>query len=190
MAQKQSSLGDRYAEIAVILITAVALLAGWFYKTSVENSSLPFSAEGVTAEAPKGWLQAQPSGDTLFHAIDLGSSGYGTNYTIRKLPVAEGAVASDVVTLLSLEYGRGLIAFRVLDQQEVSVFGRNAFEMNYVFIESHPDLTHSQFPSVVRGTDYIFANGDHVIVISFRADEKNYDLDLGRFHRFLQSIQF
>lgn len=190
MATKQASLGDRFAEITVVVVTAVALIAGWFYKSGVENASLPFSAEGITAQAPKGWLQSSPSGDMLLKTVDINSSGFGATYTIRKVAVGEGATGSEVASLVSLGYAQDLLAFRILDQREVTVYGRNAFEISYVFVESNPDLTHNEIPSVVRGTDYIFMNGDHAVVVSFQAEEDKYELDLDRFHLFLRSIDF
>ena len=39
MENQKVSLGDRYAEITVVILTVIALIAGWFYKSSVENSS-------------------------------------------------------------------------------------------------------------------------------------------------------
>ena len=62
--------------------------------------------------------------------------------------------------------------------------------ISYVFVESNPDVTHASVPSVVRGTDFVYLNGDRAIVVSFQADEKNYELDLGRFYLFLESIKF
>lgn len=190
MANKQASLGDRYAEITVVLVTILALAVGWFYKSSVENASLAFSADGISAQAPKGWLQSEPSGDVLFRTTDINSNGFGAVYTIRKIAITSEATASEVAGLVSLDLAQDLLAFRILDQREVTVYGRDAFEINYVFVESNPDLTHTEIPSVVRGADYVFLNGDHAIVVSFQADENNYDLDLTRFHLFLQSLSF
>lgn len=190
MATKQSSLGDRYAEITVILVTIIALVAGWFYKSGVENASVPFSMDGISADAPKGWLQSSPEGDVLLRTTDINAQGFGATYTLRKIAISEEATASEISSRVSLEYAQNLIAFRILDQREVTVYGREAFEVDYVFVESNPDLTHTEFPSVVRGTDYVFLNGDHAVVVSFQADEKTYDLDLNRFHLFLQSLNY
>jgi len=190
MENKKVSLGDRYAEIAVILITVIALIAGWFYKSSVENSSVPFNVESISAQAPKGWLQSGPSGDELLRTTDRSSSGFNTTYILRDMPLAAGATASQVANLLTLSHGQDLLAFRLLDQRDVTVYGKAAYELSYVYVESNPNLTHKNIPSVVRGMDYIFMNGNSAVVGSFWADEKNYDLDLGRFHLFLQSITY
>ena len=190
MENKKISLGDRYAEITVIIVTIIALLAGWFYKSSVENSSIPFNVEGITAQAPKGWLQSEPSGDELLRTTDRSSSGFSTTYILRKVPLAADTSAAQVSSLLTLGYGQELLAFRVLDQSDVTVFDKAAYEISYVFVESNPDLTHKNIPSVVRGADYIFINGNYAVVVSFWADEKNYDLDLNRFHTFLESISY
>lgn len=190
MATKQPSLGDRYAEITVVLVTIIALAAGWFYKSGVENASVPFSAGGISAQAPKGWIQSSASGDELLRATDFSSSGFGTTYAVRRIAIAEGVTSSEIANRVTLEHAQNLTAFRILDQREVTVYGRRAFEISYVFVESNPDVTRSQLPRVALGADYVFLNGDHAIVVSFQADEKSYDFDLNRFHRFLQSLNF
>jgi hypothetical protein len=135
-------------------------------------------------------LQSEPIGDVLLRTTDINSNGFGATYTIRKIAITQDATASEIASRVTLENAQSLIAFRILDQREVTVYGRDAFEVSYVFVESNPDLTHTEIPSVVRGTDYVFLNGDHAVVVSFQADEKNYDLDLNRFHLFLQSLTF
>src|SRR5512138_2622706 len=119
-----ASLGDRFAEITVVAITILALLIGWSLQSSVENRAFHFEAEGISAQAPTGWLQAETQGDEVLHITDLASSGFGTTYIVRKVPVASGSQASDVVTLLTLEHGQKLTAFRVLNQHEVTVYGQ------------------------------------------------------------------
>ena len=191
MANHQGSLGDRFAEITVILVTVVALAAGWFFKSSIENASVPFEAEGISAQAPKGWLNFEPSGEELFRAVDRNSSGFGTTYVIRQIAVTSEATASEVASAVSLGHAQDLLGFSMLDQQEVrDINGRNAYMLTYAFVESNPDVTHAAIPSVVRGADFIYVSGERAIVVSFQADEKNYDLDLGRFYRFLQSLNF
>jgi hypothetical protein len=184
------SLGDRYAEISVAVLTVIALLAGWFYKSAVENRSIPFESKGISAQAPSGWLQVTPKGDEVLHVIDISSNGFGTTYLVRDIPIAADTTASQMASQLSLEHGQNLTAFRVLDQREVLVYGRTAYEVSYAYVESNPDMTHAELPSVVRGMDYIFIKGDRATVATFWAEEKNFDIDLARFLRFLESLKF
>lgn len=191
MANKQSSLGDRFAEITVVIVTIVALTAGWFYKSSVENASVPFEAEGITADAPKGWLQATTGENELLRTVDINSSGFGATYTIRQIATSSEATTSEVASLVTLDHAQSLLAFKMLNQQEVTdINGRNAYMIEYVYVESNPDVTHASVPSVVRGTDFVYLDDDRAVVVSFQADEKNYERDLGRFYRFLESLQF
>lgn len=191
MANKQGSLGDRFAEITVILVTVVALAAGWFYKSSVENASVPFEAEGVSVQTPKGWLTSDSSNDELLRTVDKNSNGFGTTYVIRQIAITSEATASEVASTVALDHAQNLLGFSMLDQQEVrDANGRNAYMITYAFVESNPDVTHAAIPSVVRGADFIYVSGERAIVVSFQAGEENYDLDLGRFYRFLQSLDF
>lgn len=189
MSKRKISLGDQYAEISVIIVTIIALAVGWFYKSSIENASLPFEAQGITAETPKGWLQ-KSSDNELLHTVDINSKGFGATYVIHTVAITSEATASEVATIVALDHAQDLLAFRVLDQRAVKVYGRDAFEISYVFVESNPDLTHHDIPSVVRGVDYVFLSGERAVVVSFQADEKNFEIDFGRFERFLQSLSF
>jgi hypothetical protein len=190
MQTKIPSLGDRFAEVTVVVVTIIALLAGWFYKSSIENRSVNFEADGISAKAPAAWLQSQAQGDEVLHISDISTAGFGTTYIVRKFPVAADTTVGQLPSLLTLERGQQLTAYRVLDQQSVKVAGREAFEISYVFVESNPNLAHAQLPMVVRGVDTIFLNGDQAMVVTYWADEGNFDLDLGRFQRFLQSLKF
>lgn len=190
MQTNNPSLGDRFAEITVVVVAVIALLAGWMFKSSVENRSVSFESNGISAQAPAGWFQANIESDEVLHTTDLSADGFGTTYIVRKMPLAADTAAGQIASLLTLERGQKLTAFRVLDQQFVTVTGREAFEVSYVFVESNPDLTHAQLPLVVRGVDYIFLNGDSAVIVTYWAGESNFDLDLGRFHAFLKSLKF
>lgn len=189
MSKRKTSLGDQYAEITVIVVTIIALVAGWFYKSSIENASLPFEANGITVQTPKGWLQIS-SADELLHIIDINSKGFGATYVIDTVAITSEATTSEVATIVALEHAQKLLAFRMLDQRSVKVYGRDAYEISYVYVESNPDVTHNSIPTIVRGVDYIFLNGEQAVIVSFQADEKSFEIDFGRFERFLQSLSF
>jgi hypothetical protein len=180
----------QFAPWSVIAVTVVALLVGWLIKNSVESRSVPFEASGISAQTPQGWLKARAQGNEILHVTNPFSSGFGTTYTLQNIPVASDATVGQAASMLTLQRGQALTAFRVLDQKPVTVFGRAAYEISYVFVESNPDLTHNEIPNVVRGLDYIFMNGDHAVTATLWAEEKSYDSDLGRFHQFLNTLKF
>lgn len=183
------SLGDRYAERAVIILTLAALLAGWLYMVSVVNRTLPFEADGISASAPAGWIQSAAEGDVLVQMRQRASDGFQTEYTISQQPLSAGGL-NEVVSLLTLQHGQELMAYRVLDQQTVTVGGREAYELKYAYVESDPNVSHADLPVVIRGVDYIFLNGEKAIIVTYRASESEYGGGLAAFLRFIHSIQF
>jgi hypothetical protein len=190
LSSKTNSASHRFAEWPVIAVTVVALLAGWLIKNSVENRSVPFEASGISAQTPQGWMMTSAQGNEILHVTDPLSGGFGTTYVIENIPIASDATVNQVVSLLILERGQALTAYRVLEQKQVTVSGRAAYEISYVYVESNPNLTHKQIPNIVRGLDTIFLNGDHAIVASYWADENAFESELGRFQRFLGSLKF
>ncbi|HCC79401.1 MAG: hypothetical protein A2X25_06745 [Chloroflexi bacterium GWB2_49_20] len=184
------SLGDRFSDWAVIAIATIALLTGWFYKSSVENRSVPFEASGISAQTPQGWLMASTQGNEVLHVTDPTSGGFGTSYIVQNIPVEADSVVGQAVSLLTLQHGQALTAYRLLEQRQVTVSGKPAYELSYVFVESNPNLTHNEFPNIVRGMDYIFLTGDHAVVATYWADKQTFEDDLGRFQLFLKSLKF
>jgi hypothetical protein len=205
---KSNSTAFRFADLAVVLVTLAALLAGWLLKNSVENRSIPFESSGLRAQSPRGWLTSAPVGGEVLHVTNPFASGFGTTYSLQLVPgsldktyadpqkpdeftlVPRDATFGEVTNFLTLQHAQALSDFRLLDQKQVTVFGQPAYEIDYVYVESNPDLTHNQLPNIVRGLDYIFLNGDHAIVATYWADEKAFEADMGRFLQFLKSLEF
>jgi len=187
---KFASVSDRFAALSVLLLTLIALAAGWLFKSSVENRSVAFKSGNITAQTPAGWLLKQPGGDEVLHATDLTTSGFGTTYLIEVQAVPADEQLGQIVSLVTLERGNMLTAYRVLNQQKVVVQGHDAIEIDYVYVESAANLNHADIPAVVRGQDYVFVNNGQAVIVSYRADQSDYEADLGRFYRFLISVKY
>jgi hypothetical protein len=184
------SLGDRYAEISVIIVTIVALFFGWVLMNNVESRSAAFESNGIKAQIPSGWMTSSAKNGEILSSTDITSVGFSTTYSISTFPVAEGTKPSEAASLLTLMYGPKLTVFRVLDQEDVNVNGRDGYKLNYVYVDSDANITNSKLPVVVHGVDYIFVNGGKAIVVSYRASETNFQSDFDRFRRFLESVSF
>jgi hypothetical protein len=184
------SLGDRFAEISVPIVTALALLLGWGLKASVEARAVPFQAEGISAQVPAGWLRATGGENETLRVTDPASTGFATFYTIETRPVAAGTSAAQFTSLLTLARGQSLTAYRVLDQQPFDLNGRSGYKLTFAYVESNPDLTHTELPHVVRGVEYIFIDGERAVLVAYHAEEAAYEPDFPRFRRFLDSVSF
>lgn len=184
------SLGDRYAEIAVVVVTIVALLAGLLVKDNVTSRSVPFASFGIQAAAPADWIQSAPEGDVVLKVRERNTFAYQTNYAISKLLLSADSGRLEAVSLTTLQQAQTLNSFRILDQRTVTIGGREAYEVQYVFVESNPNITHADVPVIVLGVDYYFTTHDGALIVTYRAAQANFENGLARFHLFLESVQF
>lgn len=187
---KKPSLGDRYSDWAVIVVTLVAVLLGWLLMSNVQSRAVPFEAGGVTGQMPAGWVTDLAEAGVILHTTELGGSGFSTAYQLEVIPVASDASPADVASFYSIDRAQNLSTVRVLDQQDVTVNGQNGYKVTYAFVDADSDLTRADVPVVVRGVDYFFVAGDHAVVVTYQADEDNYEADFGRFRRFLESLNY
>jgi hypothetical protein len=184
------SLGDRYSDWAVIVVTLVAVILGWLLMSNVQSRAVPFDAGGVKGQMPAGWVTDQADKGVVLNTTELGGSGFGTTYQLEVVPVASGATPADVASLYSIKRSQNLNTVRMLDQQDVTVNGKDGFKVTYAYVDASSDLTRVDVPVVVRGADYFFVAGDHAVVATYHASEDNYTADFARFRRFLESLQY
>jgi hypothetical protein len=182
--------GDLFTQLSVILLTLIALAAGWWLKSSVENRSEAFRGGNITAQVPAGWLSFTPDGSEVLHITDRTTTGFGTTYLIEKRVVPADFELGQVVGMLTLERGKDLTGYRIMNQQEVLVKGRSAIQIDYVYVESAANLNNAVIPAVVHGLDYVFIIDGQAVIVSYRADQSVFELDQNRFYRFLNSVEF
>lgn len=187
---KKPSLGDRYSDWAVIVVTLVAVLLGWLLMSNVQSRSVPFDSGGVKGQMPAGWVTDLAEAGVVLHTSELGGSGFSTTYQLEVIPVASDVSPSDVASFYSIDRAQNLNTVRVLEQQDVTVNGQNGYKVTYAFVDADSDLTRADVPVVVRGVDYFFIAGDHAVVVTYQAGEDNYTTDFGRFRQFLKSLDY
>jgi uncharacterized integral membrane protein len=187
---KKPSLGDRYSDWAVIVVALVAVLLGWLLMSNVQSRSVAFDSGGVKGQMPAGWVTDLAEAGVVLHTTVLGGSGFSTAYQLEVVPVAGDASPADVASFYSINRAQNLNTVRVLDQQDVTVNGQNGYKVTYAFVDANSDLTRADVPVVVRGVDYFFVAGDHAVVVTYHANEDNYEADFGRFRRFLESLSY
>jgi hypothetical protein len=73
---KKPSLGDRYSDWAVIVVTLVAVLLGWLLMSNVQSRSVAFDSGGVKGQMPAGWVTDLAEVGVVLHTTELGGSGF------------------------------------------------------------------------------------------------------------------
>jgi hypothetical protein len=189
-SSSQRSLGDRYSDWAVIVVTLAAVLLGWLLMSNVQSRSVPFEAGGIKGQMPAGWVTDLAETGVVLHTSELGGSGFSTAYQLEVVPVAADASPADVASFHSIDRARNLMAVRVLDQQPISLNGQDGYKVTYAYVDANADVTRADIPVVVRGVDYFFVAGDRAVVVTYHASEDNYTADFGRFRRFLESLDY
>lgn len=188
--ENTATFGDRYMDLAVIFITIMALALGWGLKTIVQNRTISFSAEGVYARVPAGWLWRLGDSRDILSATEPDTSGFSTTYLVQAAPLAPNFTPEQFVTQLGLERGQTLTAYRVLEQGPFEFNGRTGYKIVYAYVESNPKITHRTLPTVVRGADFIFFQPTRALIVTYQAGEAAYENDFDQFRQFLLSMNF
>jgi len=171
---------DRWSSWAVVLVLAIALLAGWGVMAYAlgQREKYADGKTGLTVSYPSGWL-LKADDDLAFQAQDPGASGFRTTYQARAWPIsATEALTSSLAAALndaSLARAQEGTAYRLLDLREGEpVNGRQAMEAEYVYVVEGSDPFVQQLPVVVRGLDVAIPLGDRAFVFSLLAGEDAY----------------
>ena len=93
-------------------------------------------------------------------------------------PLCSEEVAHNAGEALSIRFRESLrvTAYRVLDvREDVSIGARVGTQVSFAFVETRPNPFLSTLPVVVRGQDYIFAQGDQALVSTLLAAEDDYE---------------
>lgn len=171
--------------IAVVLITLVALGLGLVLKNSVESQAITVnSAGGIQAKIPAGWVVQEGKGELAFNAYSP-FKPYD-RVTVFVLSGKEGIKLEDVAKERSFQLSNSLNSYRILDAQSIERKGKLGYKVRNAYI----DEKGQGLPRVIEGVDYYFASSGKVIVITWRTDASEFDYELPRFLRVLDSIKY
>lgn len=173
---------ERQSTYLVIVFTLLALVLGWWLKTSIESNTRDIEIGGVSAAVPAGWIVSDGVGDLIFRASDPAS---GQRYL---LSLAENR---DEITLEDFAASRGSIralvdeTYRALEQTPVTVGSQEGFKQIYAFID---DPGEGHIPSVIQGVEYLFEEGGDIVIISLEAPVGDFEMAFDFFQRFRNSV--
>ena len=169
---------DRQANWMVVGIAVLALVLGWLVKSTAENRTTTYDSGGFSARYPSGWVDSTVSTPVIMRFEDPWAIPSRTVLLLARHPLAPN-IANPLSALqqtLSLERGTSWTAYRVLDvREDVSIGARVGTQVSFAFVETRPNPFLSTLPVVVRGQDYIFAQGDQALVSTLLAAEDDYE---------------
>jgi len=173
---------ERRSAVLTTFLLLVALLAGWWVKTAVQNATRPLELNGYTAAVPDGWLVQEGAGDLVF--IVRNPQALDQLYRLSQLPAA---TELDVVAQnRNLARTRRDETFRVLEASPVVFAGQDAYKVSF----ARADVASPGLPNVIEGVDYYFALDDQVMILSLEANSAAFADALPNFQKFVQSVSY
>lgn len=186
------TLRQRWANVFVFLISILMLLFGFNLRNQVATATTYYESfeAGIRAFYPENWL-IDRSGNYVFRVRDMSRAGYKTTFQVAVQPVGPDAQERNLADRLTLDRLQTFTDYRV--QALVPYLLPNGIEaqaMSYTFVATEASPFLQGVPTVVRGLDILTIRGGQAVIISYRADARNFEDELVRFERFLQDLEF
>jgi hypothetical protein len=181
MSARAVSRGTWHAEEpewVVWLTVVLALLIGFGIRTAVVGRTETVQAGPTMITYPATWVQDTEEG-ALFAATDFDSGSFGARAEVRQVSRAELApienlsgpvVPEDVAINWSILRGADLEGYRVLEIVPVAVQGREALQIDYVYLVDAPLAGAGALPGLIHAIDTIVPSGEAFLVLTVAVD--------------------
>jgi len=178
---------DRFAEILVVTVMIVALLAGWAVKAGAEARVVHIEIAGFGASYGYDWIRDQSIAPKVLRIVDPGSGArFPTTISVRV--IEPGLDAQETASALNQERSIQEKLYQVLGTDEFKLRRRTFYQNDFAYVYVSPDLLNPTLPVVVHGTDAILPHGGTTYVITCIADEAAYTEAQAALTQFLRSI--
>lgn len=171
----------RSSTLLVVLVTMLALGAGWLLGANALDRTRPIAQSGITLDVPASWLALPGADNVLLAANNIRRPQQ--RVSVRALPAADspsGAAAVDV-----LNRARGMNSFRVLEQGMVEMDGVPVYRVHYAYVTAPLNAK----PSVIEGVDYYMVVNGQLLVASFEDSSESFADSLSTFERMAATLR-
>ena len=188
---------DWRSDVAVLLCLALALVAGWFFKNSVQGQTqlIEDPLTGLRLQVPVTWQADQDVPNVILAASNNQSaSTFKTKLTVitRQVDTASALAPDQIVERLVQQHEEELLGYHLLAIEPA--LGRSADQaqlISYAYVvkpESVDRPFQASLPVVVQAADYVFFTADRYYVLTLAADSLEYDGQAADFARILASL--
>lgn len=182
---------DRWADWAVIVLVAAALILGWTLREAILFRTAPFNVAeaGISGRCPAGWIR-ETGEDPLLALRNPLIDPFNARLELRARPLAPDVDPLQALDDLSFNRASQVTAYSVLNTDQVLV-GDEAVPLRtytYVHVNRNPFADH--VPIVVKGTDVALPDEGRVIVATLLASVDDFDAHQRYFRAFVESLEF
>lgn len=181
-------------DLGVALIVLVALAAGWLLLTQTDNRTRAFAANDspFRMNYPAAWISTQSLQQMLLKAENPATaSTFKTTLTVdsRELDT-QNPPTLQTLRDRRIEQQTKLTGYHFLSDQEATVGGAKAIELQYAYVVQPIDMPRrATLPVVVHAREYIVATANETFYITLAAPENEFNEASAQFDRMLQTVQ-
>lgn len=168
--------------VAVLLVIAVGLAAGFVTKTIAESQTRAIRAGSVSAAIPQGWIYQPGAGDVVFSATDPRVPGQ--RYVVSLLKNAAGQALGPLIDARTSARAQLLPAFQQVSRSSTTVAGRSGEAVTYGYAVVRTDHA----PRSMQARDVYLPGPGGILVITLESPADLFDDALGPFGRFAASV--
>ncbi|MEA2575873.1 MAG: hypothetical protein QOH93_3171 [Chloroflexia bacterium] len=195
---------ERVSALLVVLITLVALVAGFLLRNSTESATKSFTTPyNLTVSYPEGWRINDKDAANRVVMSEPGSGRFPNTFEVTNVVVDASAPFTDVLGSvgqnLAASRGTNLTAYRVLSIQNqagdtgnrspLMIKGLPAMITRYAYVSTPNSVLTEGLPTVVVGTDYLLRKDNRVYVFTVQSTEQNEADAKARFEQFVQDAR-
>ncbi len=182
--------------IGVVVVVAVALLAGLVYRQSLLGATRTTSLGTATVAYPSWWrLDSSGSARGTLSVRNNQASGFPSIMTMTSVRVAaelkDRQAISAAADIVNVERGTSLTSYKVFDiAAGLTVNGHSSARSEFVYTSAGGSLLQQNLPVVVTGRDTFIRNGDTVYVMSLESAAADQNRAVPRYRSFVNSARF
>jgi hypothetical protein len=187
------------SDAAVVICLAVALAAGWFFKSAVQHQTQTIEdpLTGLRLNLPASWQADQDVPNVILAASDSHSaSTFKTRLTVisRQVEAGGGLDPDQIVERVVQQHENDLLGYHLLSIDPVlvgAVDANQARMISYAYVvqpESVDRPFQAALPVVVQAADYLIFTADRYYVLTVAADSQDYESQAQNFELILKSV--
>jgi len=179
----------RWADFAVVVLVAVALVGGWILREAVLARATPFTAGDVSGRYPAGWTK-ETGDDPLLRVRDPRGGETGAMLELRARALAAEANPALVLDALALERAAQTTAYQTLRTEQVTVGGRAATSRTFTYVSVNRNPYLERLPVVMKGVDLVLESDGRAVIVTFVDRADDFDASYRYFLAFAESLEF